>query len=454
MVKSLMPLKKTDTELAASALNAQGNESKTDHARPGRIGLWALVLGFGGFLAWAALAPLDEGVPAAGIVAIDTKRKVVQHLTGGIVQEVLIREGDEVEEGQLLIRLDGAVARFNYESARQRYLGLRAMQGRLVAEQEGRNSISFHPDLVAAASDPLIRQQMQNQEQLFNTRRSLLRSDLQSIEESIQGQEGSLQAYSGMFENRTNQLRLLNEELGHLRELVKEGYAPRNRQLEMERMVADTSTAIADLQGNTIRARRTIGELRQRSLSRQQEYRKEVESQLADVNRDVLSEHEKLKAVADDLARTEIKAPAAGQVVGLAIQTVGGVIQPGQKLMDIVPKGAPLLLEARVAPHLIDRVHDDLPVDVRFSSFAHSPQLVVGGRVVSISRDLLTEPQTNTSYYLARVQVTEEGRKHLGKRQLQPGMPVEVIFKTGERSMLTYLLHPLTKRLAASMTEE
>ena len=103
---------------------------------------------------------------------------------------------------------------------------------------------------------------------------------------------------------------------------------------------------------------------------------------------------------------------------------------------------------------MIDRVHDDLPVDVRFSSFAHSPQLVVGGQVVSVSRDLLTEPQTNASYYLARVQVTEEGRKHLGKRQLQPGMPVEVIFKTGERSMLTYLLHPLTKRLAASMTEE
>ena len=161
-----------------------------------------------------------------------------------------------------------------------------------------------------------------------------------------------------------------------------------------------------------------------------------------------------MRAVSDDLARTEIKAPAAGQVVGLAVQTVGAVVQSGQKLMDIVPKDAPLILEAHVAPHLIDRVRSDLPVDVRFSSFAHSPQLVVQGKVVSISADLLTEPQTNVSYYLARVQVTPEGIKHLGKRQLQPGMPVEVILKTGERSMLTYLLHPLTKRLAASMTEE
>ena len=437
-----------------SVSDATENVAKKEGARPGRIGLWALAIGFGGFLLWAALAPLDEGVPAQGTVAIDTKRKAVQHLSGGIVEEVLVGEGDEVKEGQLLIKLDSAVARSNHEAVRQRYLGLRAMQGRLLAEQAGQTSITFHPDLVAASSDPLIRQQMQNQEQLFMTRRSLLRSDLQSIEENIQGQEGLLQSYKSMLENRNNQLRLINEELGQLRGLVKEGYAPRNRQLEMERMVSDSNSAIADLQGNTVRALRTIGELRQRALSRKQEHRKEVETQLADVSREVLSDNEKLYSVANDLERTEIKAPASGQVVGLAVQTVGGVVQPGQKLMDIVPKGAPLLLEAHVAPHLIDRVHTDLPVDVRFSSFANSPQLVVDGRVVSISADLLTEPQTNVPYYLARVQVTPDGLKHLGKRQLQAGMPVEVIFKTGERSMLTYLLHPLTKRMAASMTEE
>ena len=455
MAKSLISLdKKTGAPHGASASDATENVVKKEAARPGRIGLWALAIGFGGFLLWAALAPLDEGVPAQGTVAIDTKRKAVQHLSGGIVEEVLVREGDEVREGQLLIKLDSAVARSNHESVRQRYLGLRAMQGRLLAEQAGQASITFHPDLVAAGSDPLIRQQMQNQEQLFMTRRSLLRSDLQSIEEGIQGQQGLLQSYKGMLENRQNQRRLINEELGHLRGLVQEGYAPRNRQLEMERMVADSGNALADLQGNTVRAQRAVGELRQRALSRQQEYRKEVETQLADVSREVLSDNEKLYAVANDLERTEIKAPASGQVVGLAVQTVGGVVQPGQKLMDIVPKGAPLLLEAHVAPHLIDRVHSDLPVDVRFSSFANSPQLVVGGKVVSISADLLTEPQTNISYYLARVQVTPEGLKRLGQRQLQPGMPVEVIFKTGERSMLTYLLHPLTKRLAASMTEE
>lgn len=459
MAKSLLSSdknseKKSPSSLDLPSLLAAETVAKKKSGSAGRVGLWSLGIAFGAFLLWAAFAPLDEGVPASGTVAIDTKRKSVQHLTGGIVKDVLVREGDTVKEGQLLITLDSAVARANHETVRQRYLGLRAMQGRLLTEQAGGSAITFHPDLVAAGSDPLIRQQMQNQEQLLITRSSLLRSDLQSIEESIQGQQGLLQAYTGMLENRTSQRRLINEELGNLRGLVAEGYAPRNRQLEMERMVAESGSAIADIQGNTIRAQRAIGELRQRALSRRQEYRKEVETQLADVSREVLSEQEKLVSVTNDLERTEIKAPSEGQVVGLAVQTVGAVIGPGQKLMDIVPTGAPLLLEAHVAPHLIDRVHSDLPVDVRFSSFAHSPQLVVGGRVVSISADLLTEPQTNVPYYLARVEVTPAGLERLGKRQMQPGMPVEVIFKTGERSMLTYLLHPLTKRIAASMTEE
>ena len=168
----------------------------------------------------------------------------------------------------------------------------------------------------------------------------------------------------------------------------------------------------------------------------------------------MLAEEQKYRSVSNDLQRVEIKAPASGQVVSLAAQTVGGVIQPGQKLMDIVPEDEPLLLEVRVAPHLIDRVQAQMPVDVRFSSFAHSPQLVVEGQVVSVSGDLLTEQQSGVSYYLARVQVTPEGLKVLGKRHLQPGMPVEVVFKTGERTLLTYLLHPLLKRMSAAMKEE
>jgi protease secretion system membrane fusion protein len=160
-------------------------------------------------------------------------------------------------------------------------------------------------------------------------------------------------------------------------------------------------------------------------------------------------------AVAADLDRIEIKSPANGQVVGLSVQTVGAVLQPGQKLLDVVPDSQTLLLEAHISPHLIDKVQAGLPADVRFNAFAHSPQLVVEGKVISVSGDLLSDPQQpQYSYYLARVQVTPAGMKTLGQRQMQPGMPTEIVIKTGERSLLTYLLHPLTKRMAASMKEE
>jgi protease secretion system membrane fusion protein len=436
-------------------VDATQNMANDDLGKAGRWGLWALAIGFGGFLAWAALAPLDEGVPGQGTVALDTKRKAVQHLTGGIVEQVLVREGDAVQEGQLLIKLDAAVARANYESARQSYFGLLAMQGRLQAEQQDKNKIVWHEALKeAVAADPLIEQQVLNQEQLFHTRKRLLTSDLRSIEENIQGQEAMVQSYTSILSSRKQQLQMLQEELKHLRGLVKEGYAPRNRQLELERMVADSNASMADLQGNVMRARSAILELRQRAVSRRQEYRKEVETQLADVSRQVLADSEKFRAVSNDLERTDIRSPASGQVVGLTAQTIGGVVQAGQKLMDIVPKDAALMLEAHVPPHMIDRVGVGMPVDVRFSSFANTPQLVVHGEVDSVSGDLLVDPQTNVSYYLARVKVTPAGIKVLGHRQLHPGMPVEVIFKGGERTMLTYLLHPLTKRLAASLTEE
>jgi protease secretion system membrane fusion protein len=422
--------------------------------RPSHIGFWALALGFTAFVGWAAWAPLDEGVASPGVVTIDTKHKNVQHLTGGIVKDVLVREGQEVKKGDVLMRLDDVASRANFESVRQRYLSMRAVQNRLQAEQSGGTSIIWHPDLTKEASDPLIRQQMSTQQQLFNARRASLAADLQATEESIHGQEEMIQSYTNVAQNRRHTLALLQEELTNTKGLIEQGYVPRNRQLELERSVSENRASAAEIEGSILRARRAIAELHQRTQVRQQDYRKEVESQLGDVSRDVLGEGERLKALRDDLSRTEVRAPADGQVVGLNFQTPGGIIPPGQRIADIVPEDGQLLLEAQVAPHLIDRVKQGQSVDVRFNSFANSPQLVVQGVVQSISGDALPNSQGNATYYLARVAVTEEGIKKLGTRHMQAGMPVEVVFKGGERSLLTYLLHPLLKRMAASMKEE
>lgn len=430
-------------------------EPPTDTGRTARIGLWALGLGLGGFLLWAAFAPLDEGVPSPGMVALDTKRKVVQHLSGGIVRQVFVHEGQTVQSGQPLIALDDATTRANYETSRVRYLTLRATLARLEAERTAASAPRFAPDLLAAAqADPLIRQLVDTQTQLLQSRRASLQADVQGMEETIQGQNSLMQSYAAMVEGRRTQRALLQDELNHTRELVKEGYAPRNRQLELERQIADTDLALTELLGNTARGHRTVAELRQKILSRKQEYRKEVETTLAETMRDVDPEGKRQAALQGELARTEILAPATGQVVGLAIQTVGAVVQPGQQIMSIVPPGEPMVLETRIAPHLVDRVHAGLAADVRFSSFAHSPQLVVQGEVASVSGDLLTDTQTNVSYYLARIKLTPEGARELGNRQMQPGMPVEVVIKTGGRSLLTYLAAPLFKRIAGSLKEE
>jgi protease secretion system membrane fusion protein len=420
---------------------------------PTRLALWALAAGLIGAAAWAALAPLDEGVPAPGTVAIDTKSKAVQHLAGGIVKAVLVREGQQVQQGQVLLQLDDAAAKAGFEAARLRYLGLRAMEGRLLAERGG-GPIAWHADLKAAAADPSIRQMLLTQEQLMQSRRAGLAAELRAVDESVEGLQAQLKALAATLASRQRQLELLRDELGHTRELVREGYVPRNRQLELERSEAELGGQIAEGLGNATRTERAIGEQHQRASARQQDYRKEVETQAADVDREVQADGERLRAATDELSRMEIRAPASGQVLGLNAQTVGGVIGAGQKLMDIVPAGQALVLEARVAPHLIDRVHASLPVDVRFSTFSNAPLLVVRGQVASVSADLLTDPRTGAGYYLARVTLTPEGRKTLGTRQLQPGMPVEAVFITGERSLLTYWLHPLVKRLAASMKEQ
>lgn len=412
------------------------------------------VLALGALGVWAAVAPLDEGVPAPGSVVVDSKPKPVQHASGGIVRSVLVSEGMQVREGQPLYQLDDAEARANHESIRQRYFGLRAMEARLIAERDGGTAMVAHPDLQAALGDPQIQTQWLTQQQLLATRRAALQAELSAIDEGIQGQRAALASYRSMLGSRQGQLALLDEELGHTRSLVAEGYAPRNRQLELERQAAELRATLADLQGNVLRAERGIAEFEQKARQRQQEYRKEVATQQAEVYREVQADAEKLKALRDELGRTQVRAPASGQVVGLAVQGVGAVIQPAQKLADVVPAGEGLLLEVRVPPHVIDRVRAGQPVDVRFSGFAHTPQLVVEGEVRSVSADALTDPATHQTYFLARVGLTPQGLQALGRHRMQPGMTAEAVFRTGERSFLAYLLHPLTRRVAASMTEE
>jgi protease secretion system membrane fusion protein len=428
----------------------------SDTRGPIQLGLWSLLIGLGGFVLWAMVAPLDEGVPTSATVAIDTKRKAVQHPTGGVVKEVLVKEGQLVKDGELLMRLNDANAVAVYEASRHQYLSLRAVQARLVAEKNGEPAPKFHADLVKAAADPLIANHMRNQQELFRSRRDSLAAEMQAMNESLAGLQAQLQGAKDVVVQKGAQINLLTNELDKSRDLIDQGYMTRQRGWELERQIAEITGARADLTATIEKLSRSIQETQQRMRLRQHEYAKEVETQLTEVMRSVDSEEKRYEAVKADLARTEVRSPVEGQVLGLMNQTVGGVIQGGQKIMDVVPEDDHLILEAKILPHLIDKVRSDDPVDIRFTAFAHSPQLVVSGKILSISKDLLNDPPPSLTptYYLARVVVTPEGMKKLGNRQLQAGMPAEVVIKTGERSLMTYLLHPLVKRIAASMKEE
>ena len=436
--------------------DVEGKPLSTDTRRPIRLGFWVLVVGFGAFLAWAAFAPLDEGVAAPATVSIETHRRVIQHMTGGVVHKVLVKEGQSVKAGDVLVELEDAAARANFETVRQNYMALRAAESRLLAEQVDQPSIVFHADLLAGSADPFVQQHMATQTLLFTARRAALEAELNGVRAQVAGFEAQIAGFASMVDSRKAQADLQAEQVENVRELSAEGYAPRNQLLQMEGSLAELRAVISDLQSNRLRAAQSIAELNMRITQRRNEYHKEAGTQLAEVRRDVQAGQDKLKAMSDELARVQVRSPVDGQVVGLGVAALGGVVTPGQRMMDIVPQREALLLDARIPPQVIDRVRVGDATDVRFSAFANSPQLVLNARLVSVSGDVITETQgpATVSYYLGRAEVTAEGIHKLGTRVMQPGMPAEVVIKTGERSLLTYLLHPLTKRVAAAMKEE
>ena len=419
-----------------------------------KTGAFFLLLGIGLALIWTLIAPLDEGVPANGTFMVDTKRKIVQHQQGGLIRHIAVREGQDVKMGDLLLTLDDTQARAEYEGIRKRYLGAKAAESRLLAEQAGSRPIVFPEEMMRDANEPVVAEYMRVQTDLLNSRRGALSSELAALEEAIRGHQEAVRSYERQWEFRSQQYQALVEERDGMRELTREGYAPRNKLLELERLASESEAKMSEFQFEMSRARRSATELNLKRTQREQEYRKEVAVEMAAVRLDLNVEAERLKASRDILERTQIRAPVSGAVVGLANQTVGGVIIAGARIMDVVPRNEMLVFEAQVPPNLIHRISVGQVASIRFSNFGASPMLTIDGKVISVSADLLTDPATNVSYYLARLQVTPAGQEALGSNLLQPGMPAEIVIKTGERSMLTYLLHPLVRRFSRSMTEE
>lgn len=425
----------------------------TDDRRPRRIGWLLVLLGFGGFLLWAALAKLDAGVPVPGTVVVAGQRQAVQPLVAGKVAAILAKDGDTVAANDVLLRLDSTASRSELEIAQTQWYGALAAQARLEAESRGADRVDFPPELRDPRAGHDAASAMALQHSLFASRRSTLESELAVLREIERGHSAQLSSLGTLAGARDSQLRLLREELGNQRVLADEGFLPRNRVLEQERNLATLTGAQAEDTGARARSAQAVAETRARVAALRAAYIRDAETQLGPTLTEAQALRSRIDALRFQLESSEVRAPASGVVIGSTVHTVGGVVAAGQAVMEIVPTGAALVVEARVPRHLIDKVHPGLPVDVLFSAFGQASTPQVPGRVVRVSPDALLDEKQEMTYYLAQVEVTPEGMAALGRHQIRAGMPAEAFIRTGERSPLNYLLKPLRDRTRRALAE-
>lgn len=419
-----------------------------------RLGWWIVLAGVGGFFVWAALAPLDKGVPLSGTVTVASNKKAVQHQIGGTVDAILVKEGDIVKAGDVLIRMNAVQATANAEITRVQYFTARTTEARLTAERDGKSTLIFPPELESVRADPRVASNIEMQQHLFSSRRSAIQSELAALDENV---AGLVQQNAGLAESRDGkkqQLQFLKEQLDGMRDLAREGYVARNRLLELERTYAQLSTAISEDISNIGRGLRQIAEFRMRRLQRQQEYQKEVCTQLAEIQKEANSLANRLSGLDYDLGNVLVRSPVDGTVVAMNVFTHGGVIAPGFRMMDIVPSQDALVIDGQLPVHLIDKVHPNLKVELIFSAFNQNLTPHVPGIVTHVSADRFVDEKSGQPYYMVKAKVAPEGVRMIADLQIRPGMPVDLFVKTGERTMLNYLVKPVTDHLKLAMTEE
>lgn len=418
-----------------------------------RWGMFMLFVVGGGFVLWATTAPLSQGVPVSGFIKVEGNSKTVQHLHGGIVEKILVKEGDNVVAGQPVIELNDTQLNAQFSIVETQLTSALAIEARLIAERSGASTIKFPEFLNKRAHHQAVREVISVQTQLFRTRKTSLTNEEAILKETIVGLQRQIEGSSALERSRTNQLNLFTEELKLLKPLYDEGYIPRTRMFELERTISMLEGQRSSDLSVIGRAESQIGEMRLKILQSKEIYQKEVETQLTEVQRQVSDLKERYVATRDELDRVVVRSPATGVVFGLTVSTVGGVVTPGQKLMDILPASSSLQIEAQIPTHLIDNVKAGLDADISFPALDRFNISHIQGKLIYISADRFTDPKTDEPYYLGRVVVTADGIKALSGHSLQPGMPANVVIITGQRTMFGYLVRPIVSRLHFAFTE-
>ena len=420
---------------------------------PVSVGLGAILIFFGIFGGWAALAPLESAAIASGIVSVDTSRKTIQHLEGGIVEEILVRDGDQVSAGQILIRLERTQPEATLDLLTARLITAASREARLIAERDGKKEIEF-PELFEAPENQTRRSEaIVSQNNIFIARRNAIKGQTAILGQRIAQIEEEIVGLRGEIDSEIRQLALIEEELVGVRELVEKQLTRKSRLLELERRAAEIEGEKSRNEARISRARQQIGETHLQISELGTQMMNEVLVELRDVQSELSDLTERVRAAKDVLRRTEIRTTLDGTVVGLSVHTAGGVIGPGQALMDIVPSQDRLVIEARIDPSDIDIMQPGLPANIRLTAFNQRDLVPLAGTVTRVSADLLTDERTGFGYYLARVEIDPGQSAALDDLKLYPGMQAEVMIVTGQDTALNYLLKPIGRTLRRAFRE-
>lgn len=366
------------------------------------------LIAFGIFLLWGFFAPIDAGVSTQGTVTVSGYRKQLQHPTGGVVQEILVKEGDVVNEGDILIRINPLKAEAELSTAQLQYINALVTEARLQAERKGATKIIWPKELDAWEDDPKVQEAKAIQLKLFDTRRN---------------------EYNLVMSGKRTQVETLREESGNIAQLAKEGYVAKSQANQALRSKLDAELTMSSFQAN---------------------YYKEIDMQLAQIQSTRDAMKDRFQSVSFDRDLASIRAPISGTVVGLKVNTVGGTVRSADVLAEIVPVEAKLIVEAQVPPNVIDKVKVGLLAHMRFTAFNADSTPVVDGKVMLVGAD--KQPSNSggqgSDFYLAQVEATDKAMEELGALKIQPGMPVDVIFVTGERTFMSYLFKPISDKFA------
>jgi len=419
------------------------------------MGYAIVFITFGVLGSWAAIAKIDSAVFAPGTISLEGNRRIVQHLEGGIVQEILVDEADTVEEGEVLLRLSDVEARSNLEVLKTRLDVAKITEARLLAERKMAEEINLPDHLSSANISEAVQFSLNDQQDLFNDRRSILKSRLDILSSRIEQTKAQIEGLELQKSALDRRVKNFSKMIDRMRSGQEKGLIQTNILSQREDEMIEIEGSLGGVISQIAQAKNVINETEFEMLQMQQEYRERANNELEEIRAEIAEFEQRRNVAKDVLSRTEIRAPGSGTIQNLKVHTVGSVIRAGDVLMELVPENEELIVNARVSPRDIDNVSPGLDTEVRFTAFKTKLTPIMLGNVESVSNDVITpENPQEMPYYLARIHVNEEDIPENIENRLTAGMPADVIITTGERTVVNFIASPLLDAVRKSLIEE